>query len=226
MSLLAAGLPTTRRVLRAAKATYIERQDKIDLGNLDRVDTREALELPFERAGRRISPAALDLLTESSGGYPYAIQLYGKFTWRAAGHRPNVTIADARAGSEMAASKLVENVYEGRWEDLNGRERRYIGAYLELAPGPVGARTAELAGRLGGEQSDWSDVRDSLINVRHLMRQADRGRIVVDLPGFVGWLNSHRDDLEIATPAPLPPAPSRGLGLKRADASDTEGAVD
>jgi hypothetical protein len=188
VAMLSAGLPSTRRVLRAIPGTtFIERQSDVVIGNLAPADTRDALETPIVEAGRQIEPAALDELVAATEGYPYAVQLAGKHAWNEAGAEPVITVGHARAGWRDAYAVLERNIYETRWERLAPAERRYVLAAVEVG-GPRGSSTADIAARLGLTLQQLSPTRDALINEHHLLRAGDRGFVHVDIPGFAEWV--------------------------------------
>ena len=125
-----AGLPTMRSARRTV--TYFERGDWHDIGLLDPRDTLAALEGPAKEAGRPFEPRAAQLLGEASGGYPYAIQVYGHHVWRASAGADRITVAHARKAAPRAAADLERSLFTSRWEDSSPRERQYLRALAEL----------------------------------------------------------------------------------------------
>ena len=76
-----AGLPLMRAPEHSV--TYLERGAWHELGVLNREDTVRALRRPAESAGRPMDEDAALILADASGGYPFAVQLYGHYAWRA-----------------------------------------------------------------------------------------------------------------------------------------------
>ena len=86
-----------------------------ELGLLSGEDTVRALRLPAEEAGRPMVQDAAILLAEASGGYPYAIQLYGHHAWRAANGHDRIDLAAAQAALPRAQRELESGLYAARW---------------------------------------------------------------------------------------------------------------
>ena len=76
-----AGLPLMRAPEHSV--TYLERGAWHELGMLSRADAVRALRLPAQAAARPMDGDAALILAEASGGYPFAVQLYGHYAWRA-----------------------------------------------------------------------------------------------------------------------------------------------
>lgn len=168
-----AGLPTMRAPRRTV--TYFERGDWHDIGLLDLADTLAALRGPADEAGRPFEPRAAELLAEASGGYPYAIQVYGHHVWRESAGSARISPAHARKAAPLAAADLERSLFASRWEDASPRERQYLHALAELimmrdSPPPAGG---DVARRIGLVSTRASYVRDRLLK---------KGTIVADGP--------------------------------------------
>src|SRR3977135_149697 len=79
-----AGLPHLTAVLSASKSSSERLFRYLRIDRLDRADADRAVVAPIERENAAITPDALDTLFETSGGYPYFVQAYGKAAWDAA----------------------------------------------------------------------------------------------------------------------------------------------
>lgn len=201
VAVVAAGLPSTRKVIGSIPGTtFIERQDEHRLGNLSVDAARDALETPILAAGRRIDNDALERLVEASKGYPYAVQLAGKYTWIAAGESDDINLRHAVAGIAGMTEKLEQNLYETRWDNLTTNERSYVLAASEI--GDTDIPTLAIVTALGRTQAAMSTVRDGLINDRHLMRAGKHGHISFDIPGFADWVRDNRSSVEHVPHAP------------------------
>jgi hypothetical protein len=76
-----AGLPHLPAVLSASKS-YSERLFRyVRIDRLDRAAADRALVAPAADEGVSYEPAALEALYETTEGYPYFVQAYGKVTW-------------------------------------------------------------------------------------------------------------------------------------------------
>lgn len=195
VAVVAAGLPSTRRVIGSIPGTtFIERQDEHRLGNLDVDAARDALETPILAAGRRIDHDALQRLIEASKGYPYAVQLAGKYTWIAAGDHDDITVRHAISGIAGMTETLERNLYETRWDNLTNNEQFYVLAAAGI--GDANIPTLAIVTALGRTQAAMSTVRAGLINDRHLMRAGKHGHISFDIPGFADWVRGNHLNVE------------------------------
>ena len=142
-----AGLPHLPAVLSASKS-YSERLFRyLRIDRLDRADSDRAVVAPIEREDVAITPEALDTLFETSGGYPYFVQAYGKAAWDAAPTSP-IGILDVQVAAPEAESELAVGFFGSRFERATPAERtsppagsdgttgRYRGP--DPAPGRVG----------------------------------------------------------------------------------------
>jgi hypothetical protein len=94
----------------AEACTFFERQDKVEVGDLSPDATRVAYLEPLAASGVGIDSDALALLVSRSGGYPFAIQLYGRHAWDQAGAGGHITIERAARAIEEADRWLARPV--------------------------------------------------------------------------------------------------------------------
>ncbi|MGQ0625157.1 MAG: ATP-binding protein [Sporichthyaceae bacterium] len=158
--MLAGGLPDAPEHIRTA-VTYGERYRFAELGPLNAVATRVALDQPAQRLGVRFEAAALDYLVDAAQGYPYLIQLLGHRTWEAAHGTQLITQEHARVGVPVALDELAASVFEGRFARITPTERAYVMAMASLGDGAVHA--GEIATALGRSAQSVSRTRHSLI---------------------------------------------------------------
>ncbi|WP_347354191.1 AAA family ATPase [Intrasporangium sp.] len=184
---LVAGLPSLRDPNRSV--TYLERGEWRELGLLDRSDARRALVEPAADAGRPMDAAAADVLVEASGGYPYAVQLYGHHAWRAAAAGSRITVGHARAALDAARRELEEGLYVSRWNDASPREREYLAAAAALVVRTGEASGPQVAAELGKAQSKVSYLRDRLLKKGTLY--AEGPRLLFLTPGMAEWIVRH-----------------------------------
>lgn len=188
LALVAAGLPNTQQAFQHAKVTFLERFEVASIGLLGDGDTRDAIEIPIIDAGRRITPAALDILARVSGGYPYAIQLAGSFCWDAAGADVELTVRHARVAARKTKDELEDGVFLSSWERVSPGDRAYLIAAAGAMTSEGDARTADIAERLGRHPSATSAARDRLINRHAVLYSPARGMVRFMLPGFAEWV--------------------------------------
>ena len=182
-----AGLPHLPAVLSASKS-YSERLFKyVRIGQLDRADADFALLAPAEREDATFDEEALDALFESSSGYPYFVQAYGKAAWDAAPRSP-ISALDVKMAAPEAEAELAVGFFGSRFERATPAEREYLRAMAELTEGrdePIG--TSVIAERLERRASSLSPARDSLLK-KGLVFSAQRGQIAFTVPHFGRYL--------------------------------------
>ncbi|MGH3935501.1 MAG: ATP-binding protein [Pseudonocardiaceae bacterium] len=182
-----AGLPHLPAVLSASKS-YSERLFRyLRIDRLDRADADRAVVAPIEREDAAITPEALDTLFQTSGGYPYFVQAYGKAAWDAAPASP-IGILDVQVAAPEAESELAVGFFGSRFERATPAEREYLQSMAELTGGrdePVG--TTQVADQLGRRASSLSPARDSLLK-KGLVYSGERGQIAFTVPHFGRFL--------------------------------------
>ncbi len=115
--LVLVGLPTLQSKLVESR-TYSERMFHVEtLDRLGEKDSRDAIQIPLETAEFSFTPESVNMIINSSGGYPYFIQficreVYDLFV---AGN-DRVPITDIIA-------KLDADFFAGRWQRLTDRQR-------------------------------------------------------------------------------------------------------
>lgn len=182
-----AGLPHLPAVLTNAK-TYAERlftYTRID--RLGRADADRALTAPAEREGVGYTQEALDRLAETSDGYPYFIQAYGKAAWDAAPRSP-IAAGDVDGSVAEAYDELAVGFFGSRWERATPGEKSYMRAMSELGDRP--APSADVVAAMGRRrQSDVSVFRDGLIK-KGLIYSGERGTVAFTVPHFARFIRA------------------------------------
>lgn len=158
---VAAGLPLMRSPQHSV--TYLERGvwHELDLLHLD--DSIRALQAPAEAAGRPMDEDAARLLADASGGYPYAIQLYGHHAWRTSSERDRIDIDAARAALPRAQRELERGLYASRWAAATPLQRRYLIAAATVHAAGEPATAKAVASQLSRTPKQLSSVRDDLL---------------------------------------------------------------
>lgn len=179
-----AGLPLMRAPEHSV--TYLERGAWHELGMLSQQQTVRALRLPAETAGRPMDEDAATLLAQASGGYPYAIQLYGHHAWRASAEHDRIDRHAAEAALPRAQRELERGLYAARWTAASPAQRRYLTALATLgdARGPTTARA--VADALGRSPKQLSSTRDQLIKAGTLTVEGDELRFTI--PGMSAYV--------------------------------------
>ena len=187
-----AGLPSLRHAQRESRraVTYLERAEWHVLGLLDPTATAEALREPARQAGRPMSDSAQKLLAETSGGYPYAIQVLGHHAWRASTGSSSIELRHARAAAAAAEADLAAGLYTSRWHGASPKEQQYLSALADLLAAGGSAGGADVARALGRTTQQVSYLRDRLIRKGTIFAEA--GNLVFAVPGMADWVRSQR----------------------------------
>ncbi len=189
LAVVAAGLPKLREPRRSV--TYLERGEWHELGLLGPRATRQALTVPAEQAGRPFAEAAADRLGAASGGYPYAIQVFGHHAWRASADAAQISDAHAERAVEAAHADLAGGLYAARWSDASPVEHGYLKALAELAVAGAATTGAHVARALDRSPQAVSYLRDRLLKKGTIFAQ-ERDLVFV-VPGMARWILD-RDD--------------------------------
>jgi len=143
----AAALPAAvASLLNDRVLTFLRRAERHDLGPLSRGESALAIVGPIRSVGLDITPEALDLIVDASGGYPFMVQLVGFHTLRNRPERRLIDADDAVRGITAARRRLGHLVVEPELQALSSGDRRFLSA-MAVDDGP--SRTADIARRLG-----------------------------------------------------------------------------
>lgn len=185
--LVGAGLPNLPGVLSSARS-YAERLfTYTTVGPLLPADAGTALREPAQKYGARYADDALDLLVETSDGYPYFLQTYGQAIWNLAPGR-TFTLADAREAIIVGRQELDAGFFPARWERATPAERAYLHAMATLTTlqaEPVA--TSDVVKTLGRTQKATSTARAELID-KGLIYAPEYGRVAFTVPGMADFL--------------------------------------
>lgn len=184
-----AGLPSLRDP--RSSVTYLERGEWHELGLLSAGDTIDALEQPALLANRPMAPDAAQLLGQASGGYPYAIQVFGHHAWRASAGADVIGLEHARHATSAAQEDLASGLFAGRWHDASPKEREYLAAVAQRLEVEGEATHADIARFMQREPAKLSYLRARLIQKGTLFTDERSLRFLV--PGMATWIN-HEDD--------------------------------
>ena len=158
--LVGAGLPQLRARTGRARS-YAERLfDFAEVGPLVPEAARRAIEKPAQAEGVTVDDAALQRIIETTRGYPYFLQEWGKHAWDAADTSP-IDLADVERATLSATAALDDSFFRVRFDRLTPSERRYLRAMAELGPGPH--RSGDIADVLGRPVTSLGLTRSRLI---------------------------------------------------------------
>lgn len=121
--LVLAGTPGLRERLNTLSVTFRNRCEKLGIGRLTQVATRDALIKPLADQGLALTPAALDEVVDESQCYPYFIQLWGAALWDRARESGSATLDTAEvARVRSAVTKRQNAYYQDRFAELKSRK--------------------------------------------------------------------------------------------------------
>jgi hypothetical protein len=184
------GLPTLSINLKRAR-TYAERMFRhVVLANLERGDAWDALTIPLARTSRRFATSVVGEIVEATGGYPYFLQFFGAYVWRAV---PALEVATAsyRVVEPALLHELDLAFFEDRFEAAPPTEQRMLEA-MAREPGQI--RLTTLRPVLASSVASPDLVVRRLIE-RGLIYRATRGTYDFALPLFRPYLRRRAADL-------------------------------
>jgi hypothetical protein len=182
---IGAGLPNLPGVLAEAKS-YSERLfNYVPIDRLQHDDAVLALTAPATEEHVDWEQAAVELVVEASGGYPYFIQQFGQTSWDAADASP-INSIDAAEGIRRGRELLDSGFFRARWERATPGEREYLAAMAEDGDGP--SSSGEVAERLRRKQTSLGPVRAKLIS-KGLVYSPEHGQIAFTVPGMADFIS-------------------------------------
>lgn len=189
--LIGAGLPGLPARLADAHS-YAERMfDYRPIGRLPDKAAARALEDPIELAEASLTPRALTVLLEASGGYPFFLQTYGQAVWQVAAG-PTIHTSDAWAGVGLGRDRLDAGFFQARWDRATPAERRLLVAMAEDDDQP--SSSGVVAARMGTKVTSIGPHRANLIS-KGLIYAPEHGQVAYTVPGMAAYVHRHRDDL-------------------------------
>ena len=182
------GLPTLSLNLKRAR-TYAERMFRhVVLANLERGDAWDALTIPLARTSRRFATAVVGEIVEATGGYPYFLQYFGAYLWRAA-PADELTSAVYRSLEPSLLHELDLAFFEDRFEGASPAEQAVLAA---MARKRTAVDVADLRRALPDQASLDTLVR-RLVE-RGLLYRTGRARYDFALPMFRAYLGRRDHD--------------------------------
>ena len=177
-----AGLPSLAGLAGEARS-YAERLFRyVEVGSLADDEAARALEEPVRAEDASWAPEALQVAVDSTGGYPFFIQAFGKQAWDIAAG-PEITAADMVSATQLAVDELDQGFFRARLDRTTDAERDYLRAMASLGgTGPY--RSGEVSRAMGKQStSQTGPVRDNLIK-RGLCWSPRHGEIDFTVPMF------------------------------------------
>ena len=160
ITVIGAGLPQLRGRMGNAKS-YAERLfDFPEIGPLSPADAAAALSVPARAENVSFESDAIDAILQSTKGYPYFLQEWGKHSWEVADESP-ITADDVDSATTTAIAALDESFFSVRFDRLTPTEKRYLRAMAELGAGPH--RSGDIAEALKRTVNSLGPTRSQLI---------------------------------------------------------------
>ena len=144
-------------------STYFVRAERHEIGSLSHEEARRALTEPARRAGRPFEPEAAEVMLDQIGGYPFAVQIYGREAWRQSQGAGTINLAAVRSALPAAARRLDRTVHRDHWAQASPAERAYLVAVAELARDRAPFTGGDVAQRLGKPVTSLSEIRARLL---------------------------------------------------------------
>jgi AAA ATPase domain len=183
--LFGAGLPNLPSALANAKS-YAERLVEVrELEPFDDELAAEALTSATTPEGVGWTGDAIRLVIDAARGYPYFLQVYGKFVWDFALSSP-ITGSDARVGI-AAGDRDLERFFGARWDRTTPAQQQYLSALASLDEGSGLVTTRAIAESLGATLGSVSSTRDQLLR-KGIVYAPDRGHIAFTTPGMAEFV--------------------------------------
>ncbi|MGC8628366.1 MAG: ATP-binding protein [Acidimicrobiales bacterium] len=167
--------------------TYFERARWMDVELLDDASTLLALSGPAASAGRPYEPAAAQELAAHTGGYPFAVQVYGEHAWWSSEGEAVISLAAVERSLPSANRDLDQGLYASRWAEASSRERDYLRALAALLRAGEPANGGAVARRLNETTKALSVYRDRLLNKGTLFVD-DNGLLRFTVPGMAAYV--------------------------------------
>lgn len=183
--LVVAGLPDLPESLSEAN-TYAERLFEFrEIGALDDEAALRAIVEPAEGEGVSYEGDAAERLAAATAGYPYFLQLHGKYAWDVATTAP-ISSANVATAIDLARGDLDRGFFLSRYRKATNRQQDYLCAMARVA-GDEAASTGAIAEEMGIDRNAASPFRDALLKAG-LVYQPRRGQVAFSAPLFGDYL--------------------------------------
>jgi hypothetical protein len=164
------------------------------LANLERGDAWDALTIPLSRTQRRFATSVLGEIVEATGGYPYFLQFFGAYLWRAV-PAPEVSSAAFRGVEPSLLHELDTAFFDDRFQVATPAEQTVL---LAMARESGAVSLATIRTRLFGTPGA-AELISRLID-RGLLYRHGRGSYDFALPLFRRYLRRQAEITGITTP--------------------------
>jgi hypothetical protein len=186
VGLVFAGLPAAvSDLLDEGVATFLRRADRIDLHAAAIEEVESSFTETFAELVHPPTPALARLAAESTGGYPFLIQLVGYHVWQMAESLDTApSEAQIRRALDAAHRRNARVVISAALATISGKDLDFLQA---MAEDVTVSSTADIATRLGNGRNTVSNYRSRLIEAG-LVQSAGRGFVEFAIPGLREYL--------------------------------------
>ncbi len=167
--------------------TFLRRADRYNLGPVNLVDVERAIREPIEANGRELDPVACTEAARATGGYPFLIQLVGRYTWQQNPRERVIKSPDVAAAVAAARRRLGSLVYEPALADVSNIDRTFLVAMAQDS-GP--SKMSDICTRLGVNANYGSQYRLRLIEAG-LVESSRHGEVDFAQPLLREYLQEH-----------------------------------
>ncbi len=182
-----AGLPAAvDDLLDANQITFLRRADRHDLRDVPLEDVATALHDTIGKSGREITPDALEVATQATGGYPFMIQLVGYHTWRCASGA-TIDRAAVATGVDAARVRLGSLVHAPALRELSDVDRTFL---LAMARDEGPSRTSTIAERME-KSTQYASVYRARLMAAGMIEPAGHGTVRFSIPYLREYLVEH-----------------------------------
>lgn len=193
ISLIMAGLPGAIADLLAGEdkpTTFLRRAERPEMQDVAIADVAAAFQHTITQTGRSIETDLAQQCAESTGGYPFMIQLVGYHVWRQGKTGP-VTPDHVRAGVDAARARIGNLVHAPALKDLSDVDRSFL-VHMAADDGP--ARVSEVGARMGRDPNYANVYRGRLI-AAGMIHPAGHGLVDFEMPYMREYLREHATHL-------------------------------
>ena len=188
VALLLAGLPQNVSALLHDKTiSFLRRAMQHRLGAIHEMhEVRETIKRTIELSGRSIDEAALEKVTDATGGYPFLIQLVGYHVWRQSPKAHEISLEDADEGIRYAVSDMNARIFDVILRELSDTDQKFLEAMLADEDE---SKMVDIADRMGVSASYAAQYRRRLLE-QGVIGTRGHGKVGFDMPQFRDYLES------------------------------------
>jgi hypothetical protein len=190
ITLVACGLPPLIENLADAQS-YTERMfEGQQIGALVAPENRRALVAPLRGTGYEYADRVVEEVLESTGGYPYFIQHYGRELWDAAAG-PRIDLDVYRSSEDQIRAKLDSYFFRARYMRATPAEKEVLARLAEFGES---AQIQDLPEAGGRSYASVQMVIRGLVN-KGLVYRPTRGEVAFSAPLFGDYIRRKAGEL-------------------------------